>query len=239
MSETQQLIESQHQLLTEAMNDAFDALPYEHAELMHYEHARLREGQQKLTSWRPALTCLLTAHALGVSESVVLPAACALALIEASSALVDELVTTGEGGTPAEGSLMAAWGTARSLNAADGLFALAHSVLPWLREAGVPAATVLAVTDLVDRAVIEWCRDATASVSAGRPVPAGDSLPLRRCGALVAARLAGLSGQLAAAVATFVVADAGDAQALSQMGIEASTAEELAQVVRLIEGWRI
>ncbi len=239
MSETPQLLTSQHQLLAEAMNDALDALPYSHAELMHYEHARLHEAEQSLTSWRPALTCLLTAHVLGVTQNEVLPAACALALIETTSSLVGELVTIGEGGQPPEGSLVDEWGVARSLNAADGLFALAHAVLPWLEEAGVPAATVLTVTELVDRAIIEWCNDAVAGVSAGRPVPSGDSLPLRRCGALIAARLAGLDSTLAAAVATFVIADAGDGAALSEMGIAPSTADELAQVVRLLEGWRI
>ena len=93
------------------MLEAVERLPYSQKQLLR-QHLNVSFDSNP-AHWLPALLCLHAAEALGASQDDASPAATALALIEASALVVDELVLVRAGADVPPRGLLATWGIVR------------------------------------------------------------------------------------------------------------------------------
>jgi hypothetical protein len=152
-----------------AINDAIAGLEFSHSQLLGQRVSSLN-GPEAESAFLPALLCTYVAETLGASDDAALAAGTALALVEASAHVVDDIVIAGSGSDIEPRGLIGIWGVPRTLNAADGFFALAHDVLMRLDdegEKGVDASRTLVLTDELNEACRAWSEESDARFSAG------------------------------------------------------------------------
>jgi geranylgeranyl diphosphate synthase type I len=107
--------------------------------------------------WRPAL-CLLACAAAGDGNyHRALPAAAALELVHNFSLIHDD-IEDGSLERRHRPTVWQLWGIPQGVNTGDGLLMLAHQALARLADVGVEAATVVAVTQVLDQACLELCQ---------------------------------------------------------------------------------
>jgi len=107
--------------------------------------------------WRPAL-CLLACAAAGDGHyHRALPAAAALELVHNFSLIHDD-IEDGSLERRHRPTVWYLWGIPQGVNTGDGLLMLAHQALARLADAGVEAATIVAVTRVLDQACLELCQ---------------------------------------------------------------------------------
>jgi len=107
--------------------------------------------------WRPALCLLACAAAGDGSYHHALPAAAALELVHNFSLIHDD-IEDGSLERRHRPTVWHLWGIPQGVNTGDGLLMLAHQALARLVEAGVEAATIVAVTRVLDQACLELCQ---------------------------------------------------------------------------------
>jgi geranylgeranyl pyrophosphate synthase len=148
-----------------AINDTIAGLEFSHSQLLGQQISMLmtHDGEQ---AFIPALLCAYTAETMGTPAELALTAATALALLEASAFVVDDLVIAGSGADEDGRGLIGTWGVPRTLNAADAFFALAHEALVQLQDKGLEARFVLAVADELNEACRAWAEESDARFSA-------------------------------------------------------------------------
>jgi geranylgeranyl diphosphate synthase type I len=107
--------------------------------------------------WRPVL-CLLACAAAGDGNyHRALPAVAALELLHNFSLIHDD-IEDGSLERRHRPTVWQLWGIPQGVNTGDGLLMLAHQALARLADAGVEAATVVAVTQVLDQACLELCQ---------------------------------------------------------------------------------
>ncbi len=149
-----------------AINDAIASLEFSHSQLLGQRVGAL-SGPESESAFLPALLCAYVAETLGAPRDVALTAGTALALVEASAHVVDDLVIAGSGADVEPRGLIGAWGVTRTLNAADGFFALAHEALMRLQDEGFDASRVLELTDELNEACRAWAEESDARFAGG------------------------------------------------------------------------
>ncbi len=193
------------QPLLDTVRATINGLPYSQTELLHQQVGRIETQAAASSRWLPALVCLSTADALGVNQRQAMAGACAIALLEATGSLINELVLSKGDPEPEADSLIAHWGKPRTLNAADGFFALAHAALLELPTAGLSAEETLAATKLIDKGCAAWFEEAMQNLS-NTNGETHSSLELLKLGIELGTALAGLSSADAAEISSFVTA---------------------------------
>lgn len=179
-----------------AVNDAIAGLDYSHSQLLGQRISALSSAgsNEDLLS---GLVCALVAESLGAGREPSMAAGTAFALVEASAYVVDDLVAAGSGSDVAPRGLIGAWGVPRTLNAADGFFAIGHESLMSLHDLGYDAATVLVYAAEFDAAVRAWSEESEQRFSSDLLSTLHPSPALLAAGAYLGARIGGLDNELA------------------------------------------
>jgi hypothetical protein len=192
-----------------AINDAIAGLEYSHSQLLAQRIGAL-ELHEEHEAFIPALLCAYSAIALGAPPDVSITAATALALVEGTALVVDDLVIAGSGADEDGRGLIGNWGVPRTLNAADGFFALAHDALVRLQDRGLDARLVLALTDEFNEGCRGWSEESDARFSAEVLHTQHPSYALLTAAVRIGALLGGFQGDLDA-LSAGVVEDDSDA----------------------------
>lgn len=104
---------------------------------------------------RPLL-CLAACQGVGADPAKAIPAAAAVELVHNFSLVHDDI----QDAAPLRRhrpTVWKLWGTAQAINVGDALFAVARICLLRLREQGLPPATVLNATRILDEACVRLC----------------------------------------------------------------------------------
>jgi hypothetical protein len=191
-----------------AIDDAIAGLEYSHSQLLA-ERVSALDLHEEREAFIPALLCAYSAVALGAPADIAVAAATALALIESAGFVVDDLVIAGSGADEDSRGLIGKWGMPRTLNAADGFFALAHDVLVQLKDRGLDARLVLALTDELNEGCRAWSEESDARFSAEVLHTQHPSYALLTAAVRIGALLGGFQGDVDA-LSTGVVEDDSD-----------------------------
>ncbi len=208
------------QPLLDTVRATINGLPFTQTELLHQQVGRIEAQAAGSLRWLPALVCLATADALGVNQRQAMAGACAIALLEATASLINELVVSQGDPEPEADSLIAHWGKPRTLNAADGFFALAHAALLELPAEGLSPEETLAATKLLDRGCTAWLEEAMQNLSKTNGATHSSSELLKLAVELGTA-LAGLSSADGAEISSFVAAPEGKSLSTPRISPEA------------------
>jgi len=196
-----------------AVNDAIAGLDYSHSQLLGQQVSALSSADSD-SDFLPGLLCAFTAEALGAGREEAMAAGTAFALVEAAAYVVDDLVAAGSGGDVSPRALIGAWGVPRTLNAADGFYALAHECLLSLHDLGIDAGAVLALAADFDAACRAWAEESEATLRTNSGLTRHPSPPLLRAAAFFGARLGGIDTHLADRVAAALGGPATDVEGL-------------------------
>lgn len=216
-----------------SINDTIAGLEFSHSQLLGQRVSPL-SGLEADQAFLPALLCALTAEALGAPSEAGLAAATALALVEGSAYVVDDLVIAGSGSDEPPRSLIGSWGVPRTLNAADGFFALAHDGLMGLHDQGFDAAGVLGLADELNEGCRAWAEESDARFAAEVLITQHPSHSLLTAGVRLGARVAGYEGDVAA-LANAVIGD-DTSQIKSLVGLQPFAATRLAEAASYLSG---
>jgi geranylgeranyl pyrophosphate synthase len=181
--------------LLAALNDAIAGLEFSHSQLLGQRMSSL-SGADADDAFLPALLCSLTAEALGAPSDVALTAATALALVEATAYVVDDLVVAGS--SSQSPGLIDHWGVPRTLNAADAFFALGHDVLIRVEHERFDAARVLELTDAFNDACRDWSEETNSRLGTAAGVSKHPSPALLSAAVRIGATIAGADRHTAA-----------------------------------------
>jgi hypothetical protein len=162
--------------LRTALQSALDAETYGYAALLQSQMAISAHDDDILM---PGLLCLATAEAIGGDATVSLAPAVSLVLLGAMSAVFEAIA--GEGASELERE----WGMPRALNAGDGFYALANTILLSATK-GMGTDDGLQAVGLLDAA----CHGLSLEIHRG----VRESFPLLRAGAALGALFAGADG---------------------------------------------
>ncbi len=219
------------QPLLDTVRATIDGLHFSQIELLHKQIGRIETQDDGSSRWLAALVCFATADALGVQQRQALAGACAIALLEATASLINELAASEQDPEPDTNSLIAVWGKPRTLNAADGFFALAHAALLDLRAEGLGTEETLTATTLIDRHCAAWCEEVMQGLISGDGTHRATT-ELIKLGVELGTGLAGLSTADRGAIADFVLAPNSTPLSLAAISPEAKESiKALASVV--------
>jgi hypothetical protein len=185
------LFADQRAHLYAAINDAIASLDFSHSQLLG-QHMSSLSGPDADDAFLPALTCVLTADALGAPSEAALTAATALAIVEATAYVVDDLVAAGSSGEAP--GLIGHWGVPRTLNAADAFFALGNDVLIRIEGEGFDAGRVLKLADVFNDACRDWSEETNARFGSAPGISKHPSPALLHAAVRMAALIAGFEG---------------------------------------------
>jgi hypothetical protein len=216
--------------LQAAVNDAIAGLDYSHSQLLGQRISALSHDAPD--AFLPALLCALTAEALGAPNEISLMAATSLAIVEAAAYVVDDLVIAGSGSDIEPRGLIRAWGVPRTLNAADGFFALAHDSISKLHGLGISAQATLEVADELNEACRAWAEESDARFAADVRLTQHPSDALLAAGVRLGARVGAFTDSDALVDA---VLD-GDAARIQALNLQPSAAARLADAASYLAG---
>jgi hypothetical protein len=215
-----------------SINDAIAGLEYSHSQLLGQRVSAL-SGPDSDDAFLPALLCATTAEALGAPPDVALAAATALALVETSAYVVDDLVIAGSGSDVEPRGLIGNWGVPRTLNAADGFFALAHDSLVQLHRLGFDAGRVLGLADELNEGCRAWAEESDARL-VELLLTQHPSTALLITAVRLGAGVAGYDGNVDLLTAALSGSDSSSLRDLP--GLEPPTATRLAEAASYIAG---
>lgn len=216
-----------------AVNDAIAGLDYSHSQLLGQQ---VSAQSHEPDSFLPALLCALSAEAFGAEREAAMAAGTAFALAEASAYVIDDLVAAESGADTAPRGLIGAWGVPRTLNAADGFFALAHESLHSLHDLdGFTTETVLGLSSRFQDALRAWSEESEARLNGGGSLMSHPSVTLVVAAVEIGARTGGVAPDAARRLAAaFVSQDTAGIAAVvspSQAGTLFEAATYLAGVI--------
>ena len=142
------------------MRDCFDGREGFLYNLLSYQLGWVdQQGQPAVSPRRLSFHSLIApaaSEALTGEFTVSLPVGAAIELIHNFS-LVHGDVQAGRVDAQNRPSIWWVWGPAQAINAGDGFHAMGRVAVMRLKESGVPAATVLSISRLLDRACLSMC----------------------------------------------------------------------------------